>query len=302
MYKPLSRTIYLSLFITWVGVFASSIYYIKAAPAATTIPTPAAVSTFTPVTTVPPTPTTIEGVATIQTIPETGDTGWSILQPGLERRLIKIYNGENQPVESVYVWRLDQKHFRLDVAFDATPKTLESWQKETNASMVVDGGYYSIENERYFPDGLTIINGQASGRSFNGHGGMLAIDESGAELRWLVERPYQPGERLQAALQAFPILVKPGGQLGFGPERENHVRARRTVIAQDKEGRILFIVAPQGHFTLHQLSVYLTESDLNLDIAVNLDGGGSTGILVANPREIIPPARPLPFVILAYPR
>jgi exopolysaccharide biosynthesis protein len=74
------------------------------------------------------------------------------------------------------------------------------------------------------------------------------------------------------------------------------------VIGQDKDGRILFIVAPQGHFTLHRLSVYLTESDLNLDIAVNLDGGGSTGILVASPRELIPSDRPLPFVILVYPR
>jgi hypothetical protein len=62
------------------------------------------------------------------------------------------------------------------------------------------------------------------------------------------------------------------------------------------------IVAPQGYFTLHQLSVYLTESDLNLDIAFNLDGGGSTGVLVANPREIIPSKVLLPFVILVYPR
>jgi len=107
---------------------------------------------------------------------------------------------------------------------------------------------------------------------------------------------------LQAALQAFPMLVKPGGELGFGAERENYAKARRTVIAQDKDGRILFIVAPFGYFTLHQLSVYLTESDLNLDIAVNLDGGGSTGILVTNPREIIPSRVLLPFVILVYAR
>jgi exopolysaccharide biosynthesis protein len=131
---------------------------------------------------------------------------------------------------------------------------------------------------------------------------MLAIKEDRAELRWLVQKPYNSYEPLQAALQSFPILVRPGGELGFGAERENNVSARRTVIGQDKDGRILFIVAPQGYFTLHQLSVYLTESDLNLDIAVNLDGGGSTGILVANPREIIPSDRPLPFVILVYAR
>jgi hypothetical protein len=98
------------------------------------------------------------------------------------------------------------------------------------------------------------------------------------------------------------VLVKPGGVLGFPEHFEDNLQARRTVIGQDQEGRILFVVAPRGHFTLHRLSRYLTESDLNLDIAINLDGGPSTGILVANPQEIIPSQTPLPIVILAYPR
>ena len=98
------------------------------------------------------------------------------------------------------------------------------------------------------------------------------------------------------------MLVEPGGILGFGADRENHVSARRTVIAQDRAGRILFIVTPQGYFTLYGLSAYLTGSDLDLDIAINLDGGGSTGLLVANPREEIPSRVLLPFVILVYPK
>ena len=65
---------------------------------------------------------------------------------------------------------------------------------------------------------------------------------------------------------------------------------------------MLFIVAPEGYFTLHELSVYLTESDLSLDIAFNLDGGGSTGILVADPSEVIPSRVLLPFVILVHAR
>ncbi len=290
MYKPVSRILYLLLFMTWMGICASSIYYINAAPSVKPIP---AVFTPTPVPTVP---------STVETIPDTAEAGWSLLQPGLERRVTRIYNDQNQHVESVHVWRLDQNYFRMDVAYDETPRSLESWQRATSALMVVDGGYYSIANERYFPDGLIIVHGRASGRSFRGYGGMLAIKDDRAELRWLVQKPYNASEPLQAALQSFPVLVRPGGELGFGAERENNVSARRTVIGQDKHGRILFIVAPQGYFTLHQLSVYLTESDLNLDIAVNLDGGGSTGILVANPREIIPSKVLLPFVILVYAR
>jgi len=246
--------------------------------------------------------TSIPAASAFPTFDPIPEPGWSMLRPGLERREIEIYDAKNKPVETLHIWRLNQNYFRLDVAYNSTPKSLETWQRETDALMVVNGGFYSVANERYSPNGLTIVNGQASGTSFNGYGGMLAIKQTGAELRWLVQKPYNPAETLQAALQAFPLLVQPGGEQGFGPERENNARARRTVIAQDKAGRILFIVAPQGYFTLHQLSAYLTESELHLDIAINLDGGGSTGILVENPREVIPPTRPLPFVILVYAR
>jgi hypothetical protein len=285
----------------FIGSFSSVVYYIKKEPSAASAapgnpapvpnlnPASAATLIASPVPTAPP---------TLGTSPE---AGWSLVQPGLERRAFEVHNGQNQHAESLYVWRLDQRYFRLDVAYEEKPKSLQAWQVQTRAAIVLNGGYYSIDNERYFPDGLTIVNGQASGRSFN-RGGMLAIQPSGAELRWLEGRRYDPNERLQAALQSFPILVRPGGQLGYGPEKETHASARRTVIGQDKNGRILLMVAPQGYFTLHQLSRYLTESDLNLDIAVNLDGGGSTGILVANPEELISPTRPIPFVILVYPR
>ncbi|MFT3890211.1 MAG: phosphodiester glycosidase family protein [Anaerolineales bacterium] len=227
--------------------------------------------------------------------------GWTTLQPGLERRLIQIKNDQGQPVETLHLWRLDQNEFHLDVAFSSTPKSLQTWQQQTNASMVVNGGYFSIMSEVYTADGLTVLNGRASGHSFTS-GGMLAINERGAELRWLNQRPYDPSETLQAALQTFPMLVTPGGQLGFGAERDNHVSARRTVIAQDRAGRILFILAPDGYFTLHNLSAYLTASDLELDIALNLDGGGSTGLLIADPHEEIPSKVLLPFVILVYQR
>ncbi len=284
MYKPISHLLHSFLLLVLIGTYGSVIYHLRAAPVEPPVPTRTAA---------PPASGTVDAAP---------DTGWSQVQPGLERRVIQVYNDQRQPVESVHVWRLDQDHFRLDVAFAETPKSLESWQKETGASLVVNGGYFSFANERFSPDGLAILNGRAYGQSFEGFGGMLAIDGPRAELRWLVQKPYDPDERLAAALQSFPILVQPGGRLGFGPEREDHAAARRTVIAQDREGRILFIVTPLGYFTLHQLSAYLTESDLKLDIAINLDGGGSTGILVANPQEIIPSRVLLPYVILVHER
>ena len=293
MYKPISYLLHSFLLLVLIGTGSSIVYYLKATPAAPSL-TPAVTRASTFALTPVPSPS--------NTVEPTVEAGWVSLQPGLERRVIQIQNDQHQPVESLYIWRLDQKYFRVDVAYAERPKSLDAWQKETNAALVINGGYFSINNERYSPDGLTIVNGRASGRGFEGFGGMLAINRGRAELRWLVQNPYNPDEELQAALQSFPMLVKPGGVLGFGLERENGASARRTVIAQDQKGRILFIVAPQGYFTLHQLSIYLTESDLDLDIAINLDGGGSTGLLLAEPREIIPSKVLLPFVILVYPR
>ena len=303
MLKPISIILHSLLLLVFIGTWGSVVYYFEFAPSLTSAATLAPPSTALrsiPVATETTIPTLVPSPS--PTLEPTPDADWSLLQPGLERRVIDIYNGQNQHVESLYVWRLDQNHFRMDVAYTERPKSLDTWQKETHAMLVVNGGYFSIENEKYFPDGLAISNGEPFGRSFNGFGGMLAINQSGAELRWLVQEPYNPAESLQAALQSFPILVQPGGKLGFAADRENYARARRTVIAQDRDGRILFIVAPEGYFTLHQLSLYLTESDLNLDIALNLDGGGSTGILVAEPREVISPRTLLPFVILVYAR
>jgi hypothetical protein len=233
---------------------------------------------------------------------EPADTDWQVLQPGLERRLIRLRNEANQHIESLYIFRLDQNFFQLDVAYRETPQSVEDWQRQTNALVVVNGGFFRIENEKYVPNGLTVLDGQTLGSSYESFGGMLAIYDGWAELRSLAQKPYVPGEPLMAGLQSFPMLVKPGGELGFPAEREDNVRARRTVIAQDQAERILFLIAPRGHFTLHQLSRYLTESDLNLDIAINLDGGPSSGMLIANPREVIPSQSLLPVVILVYPR
>jgi uncharacterized protein YigE (DUF2233 family) len=277
MYKPITPLLHLFLLLVLIGTFSGILYIASESPAATLAQLPGQA----------------EPLEIVQ------EEGWSTLQRGLERRVIEIKDEQGQPVETLHIWRLDQSNYRLDVAFSGTPKSLDAWRQQTNAVMVVNGGYFSILSEVYTADGLTVLNGKASGHSFTS-GGMLAINGNGAQLRWLEAQPYDPSESLLAALQSFPMLVRPGGQLGFGAERENHVSARRTVIAQDKAGRILFIVAPQGYFTLHGLSAYLTESDLDLDIALNLDGGGSTGILTANPREEIPSRVLLPFVILVY--
>ncbi|MCB9434281.1 MAG: phosphodiester glycosidase family protein [Ardenticatenaceae bacterium] len=260
------------------------------------LPTPVIPATVPPVL---PTPTLLP-TATVGE--ETAVSGWQPIQPGLEQRTINLFDNDGRQVEQLYLLRLEPAAFRLRVGYrPGAPLALTEWQAETGARLVVNGGFFT---EAWQATGLTVIDGAASGVSYEGFGGMLAVTEAGAEVRGLAERPFDPAEPLLYALQSFPLLVRPDGT-GFADE--DNQPNRRTVVGVDRNGRFLFIIAPWGHFTLHQLSQYLLESDLDLDIALNLDGGTSTGLLLmgedgGETAVHIPAFTPLPTVILVEPR
>jgi hypothetical protein len=130
--------------------------------------------------------------------------------------------------------------------------------------------------------GLLISDGQMWGAVYGDFAGLLAVtaDEQ-VSVRWLRDHPYDPAEPLTQGVMSFPVLVKPGGAMGFPADADDGMSARRTIVAQDFEGRILFIAAPRGHLSLHEMAVFLAESDLDIDVALNLDGGPSTGLWLA---------------------
>jgi hypothetical protein len=230
------------------------------------------------------------------------ESNWHLVRDGLEKRIIDIVI-ENQRVDRLFLLRIDPSLYQFNVVYDdIAPKTLDEWQKLTGALVMFNGGYFRILGDRYLPDGLMVVNGQAFGETYTGFGGMFAITPRGPQLRWLVSHPYDSNESLLYALQSFPVLVEPGGLVGFPAEYEDHQMARRTVLGQDRGGRFIILVTYGYYFTLHQLSDYLVNSDLDLDIALNLDGGPSSGILLADPRETIPATSLLPFVVTVLPR
>lgn len=231
-------------------------------------PTPTPTPTATP--TPPPTPT-----------PEPPDTGWRPAGRGAELRRMRV-TLEGGAVERVTVVRLDPAQVRFRVLY--TPgegRRVSEWVSTLEGAgesplLVVNGGYFTPE---YTATGLLVSSGRVYGTSYAGFGGMFAVLPGGrVEIRWLVARPHDPTEVLVEAVQSFPVLVRPGGVLGFPPDADDGRTARRTVVAQDRRGRVLFIVAQDGFFSLHALARWLLESDLDLDVALNLDGGQSTGL------------------------
>jgi hypothetical protein len=225
------------------------------------------------------------------------DTGWQTLQPGLERRHIRLFDPQGRLTESVYLLRLEPGDFRFSVHYSpGQPLSLEEWRRQSEALLVVNGGFFTPAN---VATGLVVVDGQSFGRSYQGYGGMLAIFSSGLELYDLSHGPYEPSEMLLYGLQSFPILVsdhQPAGAL------DDTVTARRTAVALDDHDRLLFILGQWGSFTLARLSAFLVASDLEIEVALNLDGGASTGLVLAEPEEGIPAFSLLPTVITVHSR
>jgi hypothetical protein len=230
--------------------------------------------------------------------PEPVDTGWIPVAQGIVSRQLLVETKAGR--ERLHLVRLDPQ-IRLRVLYQpAHPRTVSQWAEIFPSAMVVtNAGYFTPDNQA---TGLIISDGIAEGRSHGPYAGMLAVHADGqTTLRWLQTWPYSPNERLVQAVQSFPVLVKPGGLVGFPIDADEGKRSRRTVVAQDNSGRLILLVSPGFHFSLHELAVWLTESDLELDIAMNLDGGTSTGLWIKDHASQIDSLVPVPAVIVIEP-
>ena len=111
-------------------------------------------------------------------------------------------------------------------------------------------------------------------------GGLFAIDGGQPQIVPLPREPEPPGTySFEYATQTYPMLLMPGGVPAY-PEETGHA-AERTIVALDEEGRVYFIVIRPVIFTLYGLSNMLAElEELDLHVALNLDGGKSSGMEV----------------------
>lgn len=221
---------------------------------------------------------------------------WHKAAPGMEIRYENWKSpGDNE--DKVTILRLDPKYVHLSVGYKADPSpSLNEWMKQTHALAVLNGGYF---DERNKPVGLLVSNGVSYGSSYQGFGGMLSVDGDGSiHLRSLRDTPYDPNsEQIQQATQSSPMLVVNGQRTTFNA---NAVSDRRTVVARDKQGRLLLILSPGRAFTLDELADLLVSSDLSIQDALNLDGGASTGLYLnaGGQKVTIDPVTTLPIVII----
>lgn len=231
---------------------------------------------------------------------------WIQIAKGIEERYVPVaLVPEDEGLFFAYALRIDPASVTFQIHYEAGfAQKIDQWQSSTGASIVVNGGFFTGD---YTPVGRIVQDGVMSGFPLNygertiGVAGLFAVLDDKVAMYALGRSSYTPnGMRFDQAIESYPLLLLPGRQPTY--PTETNETARRTLIGIDDQGYVIILVCAQPLFTLHNLSGWLAESDLNLDTALNLDGGRSTGIAVSLPgrRKEISAYVDLPIVLAIY--
>jgi uncharacterized protein YigE (DUF2233 family) len=244
-----------------------------------------------------PLPTIPTSIPTLETIPNV--TSWQTLSPGLEKH-VYLPPPENE-VTKITALRIDPANYTFRVHYHpGTPLTIRQWVDVLPGAVAFVNANFFDENANIL--GLLVADGQAYGQSFVDRGGTFLVQNGQSRVRSNIAEPYS-GDSFEQAVQGFPMLLLNGVQTYTDAAQDRYTR--RTVIAQDSNGRIVLLVTPLIGLTLLDLSNFLPTTDMNLMNVLNLDGGGST-LMYLNvngaPEYIVTSLDPVPSVLAVYPR
>lgn len=246
------------------------------------------------------------------------DYTWQTIGRGLSFTRLEVIEAK-EIVESLAVVRIDPNlnSFRL---FHGTPRRISAWQEETKALVLFNGSYFTDKGQ---PCGLVMIDGKTYGPQKNAAmRGMFVAEPRGvspdlprATILDLTATPVNINKLpWTQGLMSFPLLLDSRGRIRV---KSSDLQAQRTVICTDRKGNVLVVQSAGDYFTLYELAQFLKCSPLDIDMALNLDGGSKSQLLINTPdcslaspsyleqsaRELFDPeASILPTVIGVFPR
>ncbi|HEV8149647.1 MAG TPA: phosphodiester glycosidase family protein [Gemmatimonadales bacterium] len=198
------------------------------------------------------------------------------LRPGLEFAIIRGEPFCRRGSSQIAVMRLDPERTRLHVQHysrqpDARPMNIVEWQRNTRALAVFNAG-------QYYPDysymGMLVSGGEVISHRLHPDykAALVAAPLRGgprACVLDLTREPLDPGSpRWGEVAQSF-MLFDQSGALRI---RKTGQIANRTVVAQDRQGRLL-VFTSEGGYTLHEFAQLLRSQPLHISHAMSMDGG-----------------------------
>jgi hypothetical protein len=181
------------------------------------------------------------------------------------------------------VARLDPAAWRWDLAQDVEqPKTPRQWRDTLEAQLVINGSYFTASGTpsgfyQNFPMTAKSVvpwPNAAARTNTAGYTGAVRIVDGKIALSYLPKEDISL-KRTEQLFLTYPTLLYANIPL---VEKDSGLTARRTVLAADTAGMTYAIVTEAGLISLYDLAVWLQEQPEAFTIAVNLDGGPSTGL------------------------
>lgn len=177
---------------------------------------------------------------------------------------------------------------KLKVLRDTFKSTsLESLETKFRPIAIVNGAYFQ---ENFLPTGLLKIDNKViSNLNKVGSSGILALNKSDVNI--FHKKELDKYKDLYSELvQNGPLLVENNGKMGIYKDDQEY--SARTVIGINKDNKTIIVVADHDASpSLWEISALLVkkESDggFNCKIAINMDGGSSTGFRLNLPNERI---------------
>lgn len=168
-------------------------------------------------------------------------------------------------------------------------------RRHPQALAAVNCGFFREDETGYVHIGLLMTAGELQDALRPSWGGVLIVRDG---VAFVAGRPQRLLAPAALGVQGWPLLATEGAAL---PRLDDQELARRTAVGVDGAGRVVWVVATQSR-TLAQFAARLLAPDLALTAAINLDGGGSTGLRwVGETGQLGADSLPVPCAILLSP-
>ena len=269
-------------------------------------PVPASTATETPSPTRRPTRTPSPTPSRTPTVTPQ-PFAWTRIAPGVSQADVPVPIDGTDQFAYIYALRINPEAVTITVAYrEQGPQSIEDWQHETGAPIVMNAGFFSGSGR---PVGRLIVDGRLYGGALRYEEdsvsvpGLFTVLDGRPEIFALGRSTYNPRAlRFDYAVECYPVLLLPGGQPTFPVETEK--AARRSIVALDTDGNLVLVFSNLSLFTLHEAANWLAISGLNLDTALNFDGGRSSGLAVRTGAEeqVYPSVVQVPSVLVIYTR
>ena len=196
---------------------------------------------------------------------------WTTPATGFETAELPVLDA-GKIVERLHLVRIDPARFKFEVhtAPDAA-RELGDWMKVTGAVMIVNGSFFDKDGQPATP---VVSRGRTLGPKRYGtkHGAFVVLPNGPAVLDLGHTRWQQAFRGATEAMVSFPMLIGADGR-SRAHNSNPGLLANRSFIGQDSGGRIIIGTTNAAYFSLDRFADFLADAGLDLQRALNLDGG-----------------------------